>query len=127
MAPVLAIAAHIPSSEIGTGYFQETRPEALFRECSHYCETISSAKQMTRVLQIAMQNALGLQGVAVLGLSGDVAMQLVEDKDLKHHAMVKKPAILPVHQNRDALDGLINNSARVKFHGAAGCAAESED
>src|SRR3546814_12323643 len=75
MAPVLAIAAHIPSSEIGTGYFQETRPEALFRECSHYCETISSAKQMPRVLQIAMQNALGLQGVAVVGLSGDVAMQ----------------------------------------------------
>src|SRR6266581_1031656 len=32
-APVLAIAAQIPSSEIGTGYFQETHPTELFREC----------------------------------------------------------------------------------------------
>src|SRR3546814_16219824 len=96
MAPVLAIAAHIPSSEIGTGYFQETRPEALFRECSHYCETISSAKQMPRVLQIAMQTALGLQGVAVVGLSGDVAMQRVEDTDMKPHALVKNQLIVLV-------------------------------
>jgi pyruvate dehydrogenase (quinone) len=48
-APVLAIAAHIPSEQIGTGYFQETRPEALFRECSYYCETIASPGQMPRV------------------------------------------------------------------------------
>ena len=30
--PVLAIAAHIPSSEIGLNYFQATRPEELFRD-----------------------------------------------------------------------------------------------
>src|SRR5437867_8863218 len=47
--PVLAIAAQIPSAEIGSGYFQETHPETLFKECSHYCELISSANQMPRV------------------------------------------------------------------------------
>jgi pyruvate dehydrogenase (quinone) len=73
MAPVLAIATHIPSTEIGTGYFQETDPKALFRDCSHYCELISSADQMPRVLQIAMQHAIGLGGVAVIVLSGDIA------------------------------------------------------
>src|SRR6202795_1575455 len=47
--PVLAIAAHIPSTEIGLGYFQETHPQDLFRECSHYCELVSGANQMPRV------------------------------------------------------------------------------
>ena len=32
--PVLAVAAHIPSKEIGANYFQETHPQELFRECS---------------------------------------------------------------------------------------------
>src|ERR1700742_1080550 len=58
MAPVLAIAAHIPSSEGGTGYFQETHPEQVFRECSHYCELISNPRQMPRVVQSAVQHAV---------------------------------------------------------------------
>ena len=58
LAPVLALAAHIPSSEIGTGYFQETHPELVFRECSHYCELVSNPAQMPRVLQSAMQHAI---------------------------------------------------------------------
>src|SRR5467141_4761637 len=69
MAPVLAIAAHIPSSEIGTGYFQETHPDQLFRECSHYCELVSNPRQMPRVLQTAMQHAVSKQGVSVIVLS----------------------------------------------------------
>src|ERR1700729_589491 len=73
MAPVLAIAAHIPSSEIGTGYFQETHPDQLFRECSHYCELVSNPRQMPRVLQTAMQHAVSKRGVSVVVLSGDVA------------------------------------------------------
>src|ERR1700739_2494280 len=72
-APVLAIAAHIPSSEIGTGYFQETHPDQLFRECSHYCELVSNPRQMPRVLQTAMQHAVSKRGVSVIVLSGDVA------------------------------------------------------
>src|SRR5216684_2436783 len=41
--PVLAIAAHIPSTEIGLGYFQETHPQELFKECSHFVELVNSA------------------------------------------------------------------------------------
>lgn len=66
MAPVLALASHIPSSEIGTNYFQETHPDRLFAECSHYSELISSTKQMPRVLQTAIQHAIGQSGVAVV-------------------------------------------------------------
>ena len=73
--PVLAIAAHIPSSEIGLGYFQETHPQDLFRECSHYCELVSSPEQLPRVLETAMRTAVAKRGVAVVVLPGDVALK----------------------------------------------------
>src|ERR1700723_2261082 len=73
--PVLAIAAHIPSSEIGSGYFQETHPEILFRECSHYCQLVSHPEQMPRVLELAMQTAVSRRGVAVMAIPGDIALQ----------------------------------------------------
>ncbi len=72
--PVLAIAAQVPSSEIGSGYFQETHPEHLFKECSHFCEIVSSAEQMPRMLDSAIRAAVGQRGVAVLVIPGDVAM-----------------------------------------------------
>src|SRR5215472_3957378 len=62
--PVLAIAAHIPSAEIGSGYFQETHPQDLFRECSHYCELVSEAHQLPRTLEIAIREAVGKRGVS---------------------------------------------------------------
>src|SRR5437763_10771106 len=68
-APVLAIAAHIPSSEVGTGYFQETHPDQLFRECSHYCELVSHPRQAPRVIQSAAQHAVSRLGVSVVVLS----------------------------------------------------------
>ncbi|MFZ0344320.1 MAG: thiamine pyrophosphate-binding protein [Nitrososphaeraceae archaeon] len=73
--PILAIAAHIPSREIGSLYFQETHPELLFNECSHYCELVSHADQIPRILDIAMRTALSLSGVSVIILPGDVALQ----------------------------------------------------
>ena len=72
-APVLALASHIPSTQIGTGFFQETHPEKLFSECSDYCELLSTPEQMPRVLRIAMQRALGHGGVSVLVVPGDLA------------------------------------------------------
>src|SRR6202451_2803649 len=72
--PVLAIAAQIPSSEIGLGYFQETHPQELFRECSHFVELISSPEQMPQVLHRAIHAAVGRRGVAVIVLPGDVAL-----------------------------------------------------
>src|SRR5271169_688556 len=73
--PVLAIAAQIPSAEIGSGYFQETHPQSLFQECSHYCELISGANQMPRALEIAIREAVGKRGVSVVVIPGDVALQ----------------------------------------------------
>src|SRR3954463_6578053 len=72
-APVLALASHIPSEQIGTGFFQETHPERLFTECSDYCEMIGTPEQMPRVLRIALQRALGNNAVSVLVVPGDVA------------------------------------------------------
>ena len=73
--PVLAIAAHIPSKEIGSSYFQETHPDQLFRDCSDYCELISQTSQVPRVLEIAIQTALTKKGVAVVAIPGDIALQ----------------------------------------------------
>src|SRR5580704_17017967 len=73
--PVLAIAAHIPSNEIGSNYFQETHPERLFLDCSHYCELVSQPEQMPRTLEIAIQTAISRQGVAVVVLPGDIALR----------------------------------------------------
>src|SRR5436190_14772561 len=73
--PVLAIAAQIPSAEIGGGYFQETHPQNLFRECSHYCELVSDASQLPYVLENAIRAAVGLRGVSVIAIPGDVALR----------------------------------------------------
>src|SRR6202050_2442367 len=73
--PVLALAAQIPSGEIGSGYFQETHPEHLFAQCSHYCELVSQPEQMPRVLEIAIQTALSKRGVSVVAIPGDVCLQ----------------------------------------------------
>jgi len=72
--PVLAIAAQIPSSEIGSNYFQETDPKHLFAQCSHYCETVSHPDQMPRVLEMAIQTARSRRGVSVIIIPGDVAL-----------------------------------------------------
>src|ERR1051326_598388 len=73
--PVLAIAAHIPSREIGTSYFQETHPELLFKECSDYCELVSHPEQISRVLDIAMGTSISHSAVSIIVIPGDVALQ----------------------------------------------------
>src|ERR1700692_772518 len=84
LAPVLAIAAQIPSSEIGTDYFQETHPERLFLDCSHFCQLVGTEKQMPRLLQVAMQTCVSRGGVSVLVLPGDVASAKMTSKELEH-------------------------------------------
>src|SRR6201994_4476046 len=68
--PVLAIAAQIPSNEIGSSYFQETHPDQLFRDCSSYCELISQPTQVPRVLEVAIQAALAQKDVTVVAIPG---------------------------------------------------------
>lgn len=125
-APVLAIAAQVPSEQIGTSYFQETRPEALFRECSYYCETIASARQMPRVLQMAMQHAIGLNGVAVVSISGDVAMENIENEDLQHPVFTAHASTRPGDESIQKLAGLINDSKKITLLCGAGCAGSHD-
>lgn len=94
-APVLAIAAHIPSAEIGGEYFQETHPNILFKECSVFCEIVDSAEQMPRLLQIAMQTAIAKSGVAVLVISGDVALQQARYQASKERFTYTPPEVVP--------------------------------
>lgn len=126
-APVLAIAAQVPSEQIGTSYFQETRPEALFRECSYYCETIASAKQMPRVLQIAIQTAISLKGVSVVSLSGDVAMQAIDNDELEHPLFLNRPLTRPSDTDLTELATLINQAEKITLLCGAGCAGAHDE
>src|SRR2546427_6824005 len=93
--PVLAIAAQIPSPEIGSGYFQETHPEHLFAQCSHYCELVSQPEQMPRVLEIAIQTALSRRGVSVIALPGDIALRAALAHDPRLHFPPPNPSLYP--------------------------------
>jgi len=126
-APVLAIAAHIPSGEIGTSYFQETHPERLFQECSHYCEQVSNAKQMPRVLQIAMQEALAKGGVGVLILSGDVSEEASPEGALAHRSFAPNPKIRPSDADLDRLARMIDAAERPMIFGGIGCAGSRDE
>jgi pyruvate dehydrogenase (quinone) len=119
--PVLAITAQIPSREIGSGYFQETHPELIFKECSDYRELVSQPEQMPRVLEIAMQTALSRRGVSVIALPGDVALRdAVEQPRL--HFPEPKPNARPSDDEIAALAKILNQSKKITILGGAGCA-----
>jgi len=121
-APVLAIASHIPSSEIGTGYFQETHPEILFKECSHYCELISNPKQFERVLHSAMQNAVGLGGVGVIVLPGDVAGMEMSSDGTPRSFQACLPKMRPCDGEMSQLADMINSAKKIAMFCGIGCA-----
>ncbi|MDB5350424.1 MAG: poxB [Planctomycetota bacterium] len=122
--PVLAIAAHIPSAEIGSGYFQETHPETLFKECSHYCELVSNAKQMPRSVEIAIREAVGKRGVSVIVIPGDVALQPAIDAPVSASLdlLPAEPLVVPQPATVKALADLLNGASRVTLLCGAGCA-----
>jgi len=120
--PVLAIAAHIPSSEIGSGYFQETHPQELFRECSHYCELVSSAEQLPQVLGIAMRKAILNRGVSVVVLPGDVALQLAPEHASAEWYPPQAPLIIPRHEELEKLAAALNEASNVTLMCGSGCA-----
>ena len=119
--PVLAIAAQIPSQEIGSTYFQETRPELLFRDCSHYCELISQPEQMPRVLAIAMRTALLKGGVAVVILPGDVALRDCPAPALSLGIENSAPVIRPSDNELRTAAQILNSAQKVTILGGAGC------
>lgn len=110
--PVLAIAAHIPSTEVGLGYFQETHPQELFRECSHFAELVTNASQFPRVLARAMRTALEERGVAVIVLPGDVALMECAEP-VTEWPSVSAPKIVPADIDLDRLSTLLNQAGAV--------------
>ncbi|MDY1006757.1 MULTISPECIES: ubiquinone-dependent pyruvate dehydrogenase [unclassified Sphingomonas] len=121
--PVLAIAAQIPSAEIGSNYFQETRPEALFRECSVYCETISDADQMPRTLDTAIRAAVGHRGVAVVAMPGDVALRTTTGLIARSRTALLPEAatIIPDQASLASLAALLNDAGKVTILAGRGC------
>jgi pyruvate dehydrogenase (quinone) len=125
--PVLAIAAQVPSAEIGSGYFQETHPEQLFAQCSHYCELVSQPEQMPRVIEIAIQTAISRRGVAVVVIPGDVALR----DAVEHHPRLSfaepKPTVCPSDQELGVLADVLNRSKKITIFGGAGCAGAHDE
>ena len=125
--PVLAIAAQIPVREIGRNYFQETHPQNLFQECSHFCELVTSPDQLPGVLETAIRVAIAESGVSVIVLPGDVGlMSVAEGTSLSPSIRPPRPSIRPEDAELDALAALLNNGTTTLFcgRGCAGAHAE---
>jgi pyruvate dehydrogenase (quinone) len=120
--PVLAIAAQIPSAEIGSRYFQETHPEHLFAQCSHYCELVSHPEQMPRVLELAMQTAVSRRGVAVVAIPGDIALQTATVASPRLRFPSPNPKVCPSDEELDTLARVLDPSKKITILGGAGCA-----
>jgi pyruvate dehydrogenase (quinone) len=119
--PVLAIAAQIPSHEIGSSYFQETRPDHLFNDCSHYCETVSQPEQMPRVLGIAMRTAITKRGVAVVIIPGDLALRECPAPALSLGIKDSASVLRPSDNELQRAAEILNNARKVTILGGAGC------
>ena len=120
--PVLAIAAQIPSAEVGRGYFQETHPQNLFQECSHYCELISTPDQLPGVLERAIRIAIAERGVSVIVVPGDIGLMTVPDAATLSPALVPAaPLVRPHDREMDELAELLNEQARITLLCGRGC------
>ena len=119
-APVFAIATHIPSTEIGSGYFQETNPEAIFSGCTNYVALISTAGQMPRVSELALQAAILERGVGMVILPGDIAAQTVETPMLGHPVLTDRPVIRPSDEALEKAVQLIAGAKKIAIHGGEG-------
>ncbi|MGO1266771.1 MAG: ubiquinone-dependent pyruvate dehydrogenase [Microbacterium gubbeenense] len=123
--PVLAIAAHIPTDEIGSGYFQETHPQELFRECSVYAEHVSSPDQMPRMLRIAMREAIEKRGVAVLVIPGDIA--LADVKAAAEEIRAYPSRVIPAESQLVRAADALNAAKKVTILAGAGVAGAHDE
>ncbi|KRE05950.1 pyruvate dehydrogenase [Bosea sp. Root381] len=122
--PVLAIAAQIPSAEIGGGYFQETHPQNLFQECSVYCELVSDPQQMPYVLENAIRAAVGQRGVAVIVVPGNVGLSPAPQREVSplKGLLPPVPVVTPAETELGALSEFLNEAQRVTLFCGRGCA-----
>jgi pyruvate dehydrogenase (quinone) len=125
--PVLAIAAQIPSAELGTTYFQETHPEQLFKDCSDYCAVISEPGQLERVLPIAMRTAIAKRGVAVIVLPGNIATERCSWQARAIGLLENDSEITPSRQALERAAEILNGISRVAILAGAGCAGSHAD
>jgi len=125
--PVLAIASHIPSAEIGSGYFQETHPTELFRECSVYVELVGDPAQLPWVLETAMRTAVERQGVAVVVVPGDVFHQEAPKRRPSAPIRATKPRVIPAEPEIAAAAELLNTAGKVTILAGAGVAGAHAD
>src|ERR1700756_1095028 len=127
--PVLAIAAQIPSAEIGGGYFQETHPQNLFRECSHYCELVSDPSQLPYVIENAIRAAVGLRGVSVVAIPGDVAFRSPPKRPLSttRSLTLAPPRVMPDVEQVKALASMLNDAEQITLFCGRGCAGAHKE
>ncbi|SOE95696.1 pyruvate dehydrogenase (quinone) [Burkholderia sp. D7] len=125
--PVVAIAAHIPSTETGSGYFQETHPQILFKECSHYVELVTDAAHVPRVVETAIREAVTRQGVAVIVISGDIALREAGAQRPSANLIPRTPKCVAQDGDIKALADLLNDSNRVTLFCGAGCAGAHDE
>lgn len=120
--PVLAIAAQVPSTELGTSYFQETRPEILFRDCSHFCELIGDPNNVPRILGIAMRTAISRRGVSVMVIPGDVLLGECSTRASEITCCEPPPSVTPAPSELERAAEILNSASKVTILGGAGCA-----
>ena len=125
--PVVAIAAHIPSSETGSGYFQETHPQILFKECSHYAELVTNADHIPRIVETAIREAISKQGVAVVVISGDVALREAVGRLPSKHVLPELPKVVASDASVEQIASLLETSDRVTLFCGAGCAGAHDE
>jgi pyruvate dehydrogenase (quinone) len=125
--PVLAIAAQVPSPEIGSGYFQETHPEHLFKDCSYYCELVSQPEQMPRILAIAMRTAIARRGVAVVVIPGDIALRECPAPAISLGILESASTIRPSDSELQKAADILNKSSRIAILGGAGCEGSHDE
>jgi len=125
--PVLAIASHIPSAEIGSSYFQETHPQELFRECSVYSELVGDPSQLPWVLEIAMRTAVEKRGVAVVVVPGDVFFADAPSRRATAPIVPTRSSVLPDASGLEAAASLLNGAKKVTILAGAGVAGAHDE
>ncbi len=119
-ASVFAIATHIPSAEIGTGYFQETKPEFIFEGACNYVGSIGSASQVPRISELALQAAILGRGVGLIILPGDICAAEVDHELINHPIITQRPVIRPTDGDLDRAAALIAKAERIVIFGGEG-------
>ena len=125
-ASVFALASHIPTSHIGSEYFQETHPTQFFAECTSYCELVNSAEQAGQIVGSAVRHAIAAPGVGMAVLPGNVAAMPMGGAAVSP-VRVQRALLEPGEEELLRLAELINRAKRVAFFCGAGCAGARDE